>query len=173
MARMNRPAPVEITYKNMRFLITHNPSNSTLNKFVEVRLFCTLLTLFLSAGCRPCWEVCDNLLWLLTGAEEVRRNHRGEGLRGHLRHQPGAEGRDPGPGESEPSNLLSHLFLLLVSKHSVVVFYLDFFFSSIGQIHPQCIVIVCAQAMNPFIVCWLTLSMNCRLIHKHWFFLRT
>lgn len=38
MARMNRPAPVEITYKNMRFLITHNPSNSTLNKFVEVRL---------------------------------------------------------------------------------------------------------------------------------------
>lgn len=36
MARMNRPAPVEITYKNMRFLITHNPTNATLNKFVEV-----------------------------------------------------------------------------------------------------------------------------------------
>lgn len=49
MARMNRPAPVEITYKNMRFLITHNPSNSTLNKFVEVRLHCTL-TLLLSAA---------------------------------------------------------------------------------------------------------------------------
>uniref|UniRef100_A0A3B4ADE9 Protein tyrosine phosphatase type IVA 3 n=1 Tax=Periophthalmus magnuspinnatus TaxID=409849 RepID=A0A3B4ADE9_9GOBI len=32
MARMNRPAPVEITYKNMRFLITHNPTNATLNK---------------------------------------------------------------------------------------------------------------------------------------------
>lgn len=36
MARMNRPAPVEITYKNMRFLITHNPTNATLHKFIEV-----------------------------------------------------------------------------------------------------------------------------------------
>ncbi|XP_038956334.1 protein tyrosine phosphatase type IVA 1-like [Rattus norvegicus] len=35
MARMNRPAPVEITYKNMGFLITHNPINVTLNKFIE------------------------------------------------------------------------------------------------------------------------------------------
>lgn len=35
---MNRPAPVEITYKNMRFLITHNPTNATLNKFIEVRV---------------------------------------------------------------------------------------------------------------------------------------
>uniref|UniRef100_A0A671PLY6 Protein tyrosine phosphatase 4A1 n=1 Tax=Sinocyclocheilus anshuiensis TaxID=1608454 RepID=A0A671PLY6_9TELE len=35
MARMNRPAPVEITYKNMRFLITHNPTNATLHKFIE------------------------------------------------------------------------------------------------------------------------------------------
>uniref|UniRef100_A0A8C4Q9J0 Protein tyrosine phosphatase 4A1 n=1 Tax=Eptatretus burgeri TaxID=7764 RepID=A0A8C4Q9J0_EPTBU len=35
MARMNRPAAVEVTYKNMRFLITHNPTNATLNKFVE------------------------------------------------------------------------------------------------------------------------------------------
>ncbi|KAA0710583.1 Protein tyrosine phosphatase type IVA 3 [Triplophysa tibetana] len=35
MARMNRPAPVEVCYKNMRFLITHNPTNSTLNSFIE------------------------------------------------------------------------------------------------------------------------------------------
>ena len=35
MARMNRPAPVEVTYKNMRFLITHNPTNVTLIKFIE------------------------------------------------------------------------------------------------------------------------------------------
>uniref|UniRef100_A0A4X2LUG7 Tyrosine specific protein phosphatases domain-containing protein n=1 Tax=Vombatus ursinus TaxID=29139 RepID=A0A4X2LUG7_VOMUR len=35
MARMNRSAPVEITYKNMRFLITYNPTNATLNKFIE------------------------------------------------------------------------------------------------------------------------------------------
>lgn len=34
---MNRPAPVEITYENMRFLITHNPTNTTLNRFIEVR----------------------------------------------------------------------------------------------------------------------------------------
>ncbi|XP_036904519.1 protein tyrosine phosphatase type IVA 3 isoform X2 [Sturnira hondurensis] len=35
MARMNRPAPVEVSYKNMRFLITHNPTNATLTSFVE------------------------------------------------------------------------------------------------------------------------------------------
>lgn len=33
---MNRPAPVEITYESMRFLITHNPTDGTLSKFVEV-----------------------------------------------------------------------------------------------------------------------------------------
>ena len=37
MARMNRPAPVEVCYKNMRFLITHNPTNATLSTFLEVR----------------------------------------------------------------------------------------------------------------------------------------
>uniref|UniRef100_A0A8D0V6A6 Protein tyrosine phosphatase type IVA 3 n=1 Tax=Sus scrofa TaxID=9823 RepID=A0A8D0V6A6_PIG len=35
MARMNRPAPVEVEYKNMRFLITHNPTNATLSTFIE------------------------------------------------------------------------------------------------------------------------------------------
>nr|XP_035938041.1 protein tyrosine phosphatase type IVA 1-like [Halichoerus grypus] len=35
MAPMNRPAPVEVTYRNMRFLITHSPTSATLNKFIE------------------------------------------------------------------------------------------------------------------------------------------
>ncbi|XP_052003669.1 protein tyrosine phosphatase type IVA 3-like [Xyrauchen texanus] len=35
MVRMNRPAPVEVCYKNMRFLITHNPTNATLSSFIE------------------------------------------------------------------------------------------------------------------------------------------
>ncbi|XP_063041228.1 protein tyrosine phosphatase type IVA 2 [Engraulis encrasicolus] len=35
MANMNRPAAVEIKYDGMRFLITHNPTNATLNKFTE------------------------------------------------------------------------------------------------------------------------------------------
>ncbi|EDL23878.1 mCG1031871 [Mus musculus] len=35
MAQRNHPAPVEVTYKNMIFLITHNPTNATLNKFIE------------------------------------------------------------------------------------------------------------------------------------------
>ncbi|XP_018416433.1 PREDICTED: protein tyrosine phosphatase type IVA 3 isoform X2 [Nanorana parkeri] len=35
MARINRPAPVEVCYKNMRFLITHNPTNATMNTFIE------------------------------------------------------------------------------------------------------------------------------------------
>nr|XP_048276294.1 protein tyrosine phosphatase type IVA 2-like [Myodes glareolus] len=32
---MNHPAPVEICYDNMRFLITHNPTNAMLPKFTE------------------------------------------------------------------------------------------------------------------------------------------
>lgn len=32
---MNRPAPVEIRYDCMRFLITHNPTNSQMVKFLE------------------------------------------------------------------------------------------------------------------------------------------
>uniref|UniRef100_A0A4X2L6L4 Uncharacterized protein n=1 Tax=Vombatus ursinus TaxID=29139 RepID=A0A4X2L6L4_VOMUR len=32
---MNHSTVVEITYKNMRFLITHSPTNATLNKFTE------------------------------------------------------------------------------------------------------------------------------------------
>ena len=32
---MNHPTPVEVTYRNMRFLITHNPTNATLSKFIE------------------------------------------------------------------------------------------------------------------------------------------
>ncbi|XP_058391164.1 protein tyrosine phosphatase type IVA 2-like isoform X1 [Diceros bicornis minor] len=32
---MNRPAPVEIAYKNMRFLIAHSPTNASLNKFLQ------------------------------------------------------------------------------------------------------------------------------------------
>ncbi|KAM9180257.1 protein tyrosine phosphatase type IVA 1-like [Trichechus inunguis] len=35
MAGINCPAPVEITYRNMRFLIAHNPSNASLNKFLQ------------------------------------------------------------------------------------------------------------------------------------------
>ncbi|XP_052031386.1 protein tyrosine phosphatase type IVA 2-like isoform X2 [Apodemus sylvaticus] len=32
---MNHVAPVEICYDNMRFLITHNPTNETMKKFTE------------------------------------------------------------------------------------------------------------------------------------------
>lgn len=35
LATMNRPAPVELCHKNMRFLITHNPTDSTLTSFIE------------------------------------------------------------------------------------------------------------------------------------------
>nr|XP_048283670.1 protein tyrosine phosphatase type IVA 2-like [Myodes glareolus] len=34
-AIINRPDPVKISFKNTRFLITHNPTNATLNKFTE------------------------------------------------------------------------------------------------------------------------------------------
>jgi protein tyrosine phosphatase type 4A len=32
---MNCPGPMEVTYKNMRFLIICNPTHVTLNKFIE------------------------------------------------------------------------------------------------------------------------------------------
>nr|XP_058147239.1 protein tyrosine phosphatase type IVA 1-like [Dasypus novemcinctus] len=35
MAGMNCPAPVEIAYRNMRFLISHNSTNASLNKFLQ------------------------------------------------------------------------------------------------------------------------------------------
>ncbi|XP_053445028.1 protein tyrosine phosphatase type IVA 1-like [Nycticebus coucang] len=35
MAGRNHPAPTEVTYKNMRFLITHSPTSATLNTFTK------------------------------------------------------------------------------------------------------------------------------------------
>ncbi|XP_055984818.1 protein tyrosine phosphatase type IVA 1-like isoform X3 [Sorex fumeus] len=32
---MSRPAPVEVAYRNMRFLITHSPTSGTLHRFIE------------------------------------------------------------------------------------------------------------------------------------------
>lgn len=40
--KMNRPAPVEISYDCLRFLITHNPTNAQLGKFIEVAHVLTL-----------------------------------------------------------------------------------------------------------------------------------
>lgn len=60
MARMNRPAPVEITYKNMRFLITHNPTNATLNKFIEVRF--SVVNIQIYSVSRAVYEDKDNVL---------------------------------------------------------------------------------------------------------------
>lgn len=44
---MHRPAAVEIVCDCMRFLITHNPTNATLNRFTEVRLLALALVLAL------------------------------------------------------------------------------------------------------------------------------
>lgn len=38
--KMNRPAPVEISYDCLRFLITHNPTNAQLGRFIEVAHLC-------------------------------------------------------------------------------------------------------------------------------------
>ncbi|XP_074470008.1 protein tyrosine phosphatase type IVA 2 [Sebastes fasciatus] len=45
LANMNRPAAVEIAYECMRFVITHNPTNATLNKFTEDLKKCEVNTL--------------------------------------------------------------------------------------------------------------------------------
>nr|XP_034346278.1 protein tyrosine phosphatase type IVA 2-like isoform X3 [Arvicanthis niloticus] len=54
---MNHVAPVEICYDNMRFLITHNPTNNTMNKFTE--------DLPYDDGAPPPDEIVDNWLGLL------------------------------------------------------------------------------------------------------------
>lgn len=78
---MNRPAAVEITYGCMRFLITHNPTDATLNKFTEVRprapasaIPTTLPGVFSSLS----------FFFLLSGAKEIPRKHTGASLRCHL-----------------------------------------------------------------------------------------
>lgn len=35
MIGVNYPAPVEMAYRNMRFLITHSPRNESLDKFLQ------------------------------------------------------------------------------------------------------------------------------------------
>ncbi|XP_029096242.1 protein tyrosine phosphatase type IVA 1-like isoform X2 [Monodon monoceros] len=55
MARMNHPAPVEVTYKNMRFL---NPTNATLNKVIEDWPF--------DDGAPPSNQTVDDWLSLVT-----------------------------------------------------------------------------------------------------------
>ncbi|XP_028626363.1 protein tyrosine phosphatase type IVA 2-like isoform X3 [Grammomys surdaster] len=54
---MNHVAPVEISYDNMRFLITHNPTNDTMHKFTE--------DLPYNDGAPPPDEIVDNWLDLL------------------------------------------------------------------------------------------------------------
>ncbi|XP_052031387.1 protein tyrosine phosphatase type IVA 2-like isoform X3 [Apodemus sylvaticus] len=54
---MNHVAPVEICYDNMRFLITHNPTNETMKKFTE--------DLPYNDGAPPPDEIVDNWLGLL------------------------------------------------------------------------------------------------------------
>ncbi|XP_038135107.1 protein tyrosine phosphatase type IVA 2 isoform X1 [Cyprinodon tularosa] len=51
LANMNRPAAVEIKHEAMRFLITHNPTNATLNKFTEVKHY--LLSNVFTSALRP------------------------------------------------------------------------------------------------------------------------
>nr|XP_061798453.1 protein tyrosine phosphatase type IVA 2-like isoform X3 [Nerophis lumbriciformis] len=54
---MNRLAPVEITYDCLRFLITHNPTNAQLGRFIEDMPF--------DDGSSPPDQVVDDWLSLL------------------------------------------------------------------------------------------------------------
>ncbi|XP_006839227.1 PREDICTED: protein tyrosine phosphatase type IVA 1-like [Chrysochloris asiatica] len=56
---MNRLAPVEVTYKNMRFLITHYPTNATLNKCIHV------LDWLFDDGAPPSNQIVDDWLSLV------------------------------------------------------------------------------------------------------------
>lgn len=97
---MHRPAAVEITYDCMKFLITHNPTNATLNRFTEVRLLAlVLLLLLLVLVLAPPIPLTLSSPRCLPGPEEVPRQHTGQSVRCHLRQGAGGEGRHPGGGE--------------------------------------------------------------------------
>ncbi|XP_007455188.1 PREDICTED: protein tyrosine phosphatase type IVA 1-like isoform X3 [Lipotes vexillifer] len=62
---MIRAAPVEVTYKNMRFLITHNPTNVTLNKFIEDLKNIHVLDWPFDDGTPPSNQIVDDWLSLV------------------------------------------------------------------------------------------------------------
>lgn len=67
---MNRPAAVEIAYECMRFVITHNPTNATLNKFTEVRPHLSVLVSVCAFVCES--RVLNPLSFdVLSGPEKV------------------------------------------------------------------------------------------------------
>ncbi|XP_004417290.1 PREDICTED: protein tyrosine phosphatase type IVA 1-like isoform X3 [Odobenus rosmarus divergens] len=62
---MNRPAPVEVTYRNMRFLITHSPTSATLNKFIEELKKYGVLDWPFDDGSSPSNQIVDDWLTLV------------------------------------------------------------------------------------------------------------
>ncbi|XP_013375736.1 PREDICTED: protein tyrosine phosphatase type IVA 3 isoform X3 [Chinchilla lanigera] len=74
MARMNRPAPVEVSYRNMRFLITHNPTDATLSTFME-----DLKKYGATTVVRVCEVTYDKAPLEKDGITVVVRGHRGHG----------------------------------------------------------------------------------------------
>ncbi|XP_025213700.1 protein tyrosine phosphatase type IVA 1-like isoform X3 [Theropithecus gelada] len=62
---MNHPAPVEVTYGNMRFLIIHNPTNSTLNRFIEELKKYGFLDWPFDDGSSPSNQIVDDWLSLV------------------------------------------------------------------------------------------------------------
>lgn len=80
---MNRPAPVELCHKNMRFLITHNPTDSTLSSFIEVRnINASSQNLHKLSSVRSVRSSLCHLF--LSGPEALRRHHSRPGLWYHL-----------------------------------------------------------------------------------------
>ncbi|KAM5338853.1 protein tyrosine phosphatase type IVA 1-like [Glossophaga mutica] len=66
MAQMNCLPPVEVIYKNTRFFITHNPTNVTLNKFIE-----ELKKYGISIIVRVCEATYDTTLVKKEGIHEI------------------------------------------------------------------------------------------------------
>ncbi|XP_012657561.1 protein tyrosine phosphatase type IVA 1-like isoform X3 [Otolemur garnettii] len=62
---MNHPAPVEVAYRNMRFLITHNPTRATLNGFIEELKKHGFLDWPFDDGSSPSNEIVDDWLSLV------------------------------------------------------------------------------------------------------------
>uniref|UniRef100_A0A8D2ASM8 Protein tyrosine phosphatase type IVA 2 n=1 Tax=Sciurus vulgaris TaxID=55149 RepID=A0A8D2ASM8_SCIVU len=88
---MNCPAPVEISYENMCFLIIHNPTNATLHKYTEELKKYGVTTLV---------RVCD--------ATYAKAPVEKEGI--YLLDCTGIHFRTKGPGQMQTSQIISAFY---------------------------------------------------------------
>lgn len=76
-----RPAPAEIEYKNMKFLITDRPNDQTIQTFIQVSMRAKLTRIL---SFYPCLIILIYVIVSLTGTEKAQCKGGGESLRTNI-----------------------------------------------------------------------------------------